>query len=350
MLVLTGTASVTDYDAALKSITFSTTNSTLGDRTIGWTVTDGSPSNGIGTATSTVAVVQGLTVAATGTVTFDGGGLPVTLDNSVVVFDPVNPPNSTDLVSATVAIANAIGGDTLNFTPAIGADIGDITATSEDSGQQLLFTSSGSATVAEWDTALQSITYSFNPSDGDPSGGGLHPSRTIDWSITDNTTVSTTATSIVDTVHTPPAVTVGTPSVAFTGGSTTPVTLDGGIMVGDVDSSGMLESATVTIGSTFFTGDTLGFAINSTLTGITGPAAGNYTLSFADNSTLSAFYNSATGELTLTGTDAIGDYQAALEAVTYSFTRAATIPPKTAPILAAPSLGRSATGSPPAPP
>jgi hypothetical protein len=58
MLTLSSTSPVayTDYQAALDSITFSTTNTTLGNRTIDWTVTDGSSSNGTSaTATSTAS-------------------------------------------------------------------------------------------------------------------------------------------------------------------------------------------------------------------------------------------------------------------------------------------------------
>jgi len=60
VLTLTGTASQANYQTALDSITFSSTVTTAGSRTIDWTVTDGSTSNGTSaTATSTVDLASG---------------------------------------------------------------------------------------------------------------------------------------------------------------------------------------------------------------------------------------------------------------------------------------------------
>ncbi len=226
------------------------------------------------------------TVVAGATATFTGGDPAKVLDSGLTVTDPVN----TTLAGATVSVgAGFLSGDTLNFTSQTG-----ITG-SYDSTIGVL-SLSGTATIADYRAALESITYSFSPSDGDPTGGGADASRTIEWSVNDKTLSSTTATSTLAVAHAAPVVTAGA-SATFTGGGAA-TTLDGGLTVSDADSGGDLASATVSIGSGFISGDTLNFTSQS---GITGS------------------YDSTTGALSLTGTATIADYQAALESITYSF-------------------------------
>ena len=104
--------------------------------------------------------------------------------------------------------------------------------------------------MAQWQAALDSITYSFNPANGDPTSGGGNTARTIDWTISDGSTSNGSntpaATSTLNTLHVAPTVTAGA-TVGFESGNPTPVTLDGGVAVGDIDSSGNLVGATVSI-------------------------------------------------------------------------------------------------------
>ena len=103
------------------------------------------------------------------------------------------------LSSATVTIASAITGDTLNFTNSNPSTEGNI-AFASYSGGVLELTSSGStATLAQWQTALESVTYSFSPCIGDPTDGGGDTSRTIDWVVNDGVAKSATVTSTLDT-------------------------------------------------------------------------------------------------------------------------------------------------------
>ncbi|HLZ10801.1 MAG TPA: hypothetical protein VKT80_19605, partial [Chloroflexota bacterium] len=74
------------------------------------------------------------------------------------------------------------------------------------------------------------------------------------------------------------------------------VTLDPNLTVADPVNQ-TLAGATVTIGTGFVSGDTLGF-VNQTK--------------------ISGSYNAATGVLTLTGTDTLANYQAALQSITFS--------------------------------
>ncbi len=294
-LTLSGAATLAQYAAALDSITFSTTSATAGARTIDWSVTDGSSSNGAGTATSTINVQVGPDVTAGATATFTGGGAAVTLDGALTVSDIA----SADLQSATVTIVGAIAGDTLNFT-----NQHNITGSySYNSGASTgVLTLSGKDTLADYQAALDSITYSFSPSDGDPTGGGANTSRTIDWSANDGTATSAAVTSTLDVTHVAPSVAAGA-IATFEIGSTTPLTLDGGLTVTDVDSGGTLASATVTIEGSA-AGDTLNF------TNTSATAEGNITGS----------YNAGTGVLTLTSaspTATLAQWQAALESITF---------------------------------
>jgi hypothetical protein len=295
VLTLTGTASLASYQAALNSITYSfspgngdpTGGGANTARTINWVVNDGVANSS--TATTTLDTVHvAPTVVAGGSATFTGGGAPVTLDGALTVGDVDSNGN---LSGATVAISSGfIAGDTLGFTDQSGIHGSYNAATG-------VLTLSGTASVANYQAALESITYGTTPGNGDPTGGGGDTSRTISWSVADGVANSTTVTSALNTVHVAPTVVAGG-SATFTGGGA-PVTLDGALTVGDVDSNGNLTGATVAISSGFLAGDTLGFANQN---GITGS------------------YNAATGVLTLSGKASVANYQAALESITYGFT------------------------------
>jgi hypothetical protein len=291
--ILSGTASVATYQAMLRSITYSF-NPASGDptnggadtsRTISWTLYDGAVDSL--TATSTLNTVDlDPTVTANGTATFTGGGSPVALDGALKVTDA----SSATLASATVSIGSGfvVGGDTLNFTNQNGI-VGSYNSATG------VLTLSGTASLANYQAALESVTYGFTPANGNPTRNGPF-GRTIDWTINDGTTSSSTATSTLRTVHVPATVTAGG-SATFSGGSSA-VALDAGVTVTDPDSDGALEVAFVEITNGFLPGDTLNFTNQNGITGI---------------------YDSADGSLLLSGIASLAAYQAALRSVTYSF-------------------------------
>jgi large repetitive protein len=295
VLTLAGTDTVADYQAALDSITFRTTSTAVGSRSFGWTVSDGTTSSA--QASSTMIVESGPQVTAGGTATFTGGGVAVPLDSALTVVDQSN----LDLQSAKVSIGTGfITGDTLNFTNQNG-----ITGSYDAVHGVLSLT--GTASAADYQAALDSVTYSYSPTNGDPTAGGGDTLRTVSWVASDSAPNSTPATSTLDVVHAPPVVTVGTPNTTFTGGGSA-TTLDSGLLVSDADSSGKLTGATVTIGGGLQSGDVLSF--NS----------GTNTETFAgDGKTITGSYNSSTGVLTLSGSASVADYQAALDQVQFSF-------------------------------
>ncbi len=97
------------------------------------------------------------------------------LDAALTVSDADN----TTLAGATVSIsAGFFAGDTLNFT-----DQNGITG-SYDSGTGVL-TLTGSASVANYQTALRSIT--FSSASDNPTSFGANTSRTISWTANDGT-------------------------------------------------------------------------------------------------------------------------------------------------------------------
>ncbi len=135
-----------------------------------------------------------VSIVAGATATFTGGGAPVTLDGALTVTDT----KSTTLASATVSISSGLlPGDTLNFTNQNGISGSYNTATG-------VLTLSGSASVANYQSALNSITYSFSPSNGDPTGGGSDTNRTISWAANDGTFTGPVATSTLDTINSGP--------------------------------------------------------------------------------------------------------------------------------------------------
>ena len=306
VLVLTSagnTATLAQWDAALQSVTYSFTaggDPTIGGtdttRTISWVVNDGVANSTAVTSTlDTVHVAP--TVTAGATATFTGGGGPAVLDPGLLVSDV---DSGGTLASATVTIgAGYHAGDTLNFTNN-GTTEGNI-AGSYANGVLVLTSAGNTATLAQWDAALQSVTYSFTAG-GDPTIGGTDTTRTISWVVNDGVANSTAVTSTLDTVHVAPTVTAGA-TATFTGGGG-PAVLDPGLLVSDVDSGGTLASATVTIGAGYHAGDTLNFTNNGTTEG---NIAGSY----------------ANGVLVLTSagnTATLAQWDAALQSVTYSFT------------------------------
>ncbi len=126
-------------------------------------------------------------VTAEGTASFTGGGSPVTLDPAVAVSDN----SSSTLVSATVTITSGLlTGDTLSTT-----DLGGLS--SSYSGGVLTLT--GTASLDNYQAVLDDVTYSFTPSDGDPTDGGADTSRTIERTVSDGVLASSPATSVLAT-------------------------------------------------------------------------------------------------------------------------------------------------------
>ena len=235
-----------------------------------------------------------VTPAAGGT--FTGGGPAVAVDRGTTVTDA----DSSTLASTTVSITGGFAeGDVLSFVNTSTLLFGNIQLASYDfnTGVLTLSSSGSTATLAQWDAALQSVSYAFSPSDGDPTGGGTDTSRTISYVASDGLASSDPATDALTIVHAPPSVEAGAVADYTLGG--TPVATDPGITVTAPDSSGLLTVATASISQNFQIGDVLNFVNQNGITGSYIPFIGN---------------------LILTGPATAAQYQAALESITFSST------------------------------
>ena len=112
---------------------------------------------------------------------------PVTVDNGVTVTDAGSPT----FASATIAITgNFSSGDILAFTNS--GSMGNITASYNSATGVLTLTSSGAtASIAQWQAALQSITYSNSLASPNLSN------RTVSFTVNDGTYNSNTATKTI---------------------------------------------------------------------------------------------------------------------------------------------------------
>ncbi|NUA30029.1 DUF4347 domain-containing protein [Cupriavidus basilensis] len=302
-------ATTAQWQAALRSVSYTDSSDTpnTSNRTISFTVNDGTANSNTVTKTLSVAAVDDTPVATTsgGTTAFTEGNnvasTPVAIDGGFTLSDLDN----TTLASATVAVTGNFraGEDVLAFTND-GATMGNIAASYNGGTGVMTLTSSGaSATTAQWQAALRSVTYT------DSSDTPNTSNRTISFTVNDGTADGNTATKVVTVaaVDDSPIATGSGGTTAFTEGNnvaSTPVVIDSGIVLSDLDNT-TLASGRVAITGNFQSGeDVLVFTSN-------GATMGN----------ISASYNSATGILTLTSSGAsatTAQWQAALRSVSYT--------------------------------
>ncbi|HEX8964521.1 MAG TPA: cadherin-like domain-containing protein [Rhodocyclaceae bacterium] len=292
------------YTGSFSTTAGSESRVTLNTTSNGGTTAIAGSTNAIGTSITAVndAPVVG---ASGGTTAFTEGNnaasTPVAVDAGLTVADVDN----ATLASATVSItANFQSGqDVLAFTND-GSTMGNIGGSYNAGTGVLTLTSSGaSATLAQWQAALRSITYT-NTSDSPNTSA-----RTVSFAINDGAATGNTATKNVSVtaVNDTPVVGMSGGTTAFTEGdnvNSTPVAVDAGLTVNDLD-NGTLSSATVSITTNFQSGqDVLAFTNDGSTMGNVGGS-----------------YNAGTGVLTLTSTGAsatLAQWQAALRSVTYT--------------------------------
>jgi peptidase M10/serralysin-like protein/hemolysin type calcium-binding protein len=297
VLTLTGSASGAAYQAALRSVTFSSTSDdpTLiasdqfdASRLVKFVVTDGtSPSNTLSTSFNITAVDDPAVMGnVTSAVSYTEHGAPVTLDSGITVTDP----DSYEDFSATVTISSGfVAGDALSAIIPNGSDI----QASYNASTHVL-TLSGEGTPADYQAALRGVM--FSSTSDNPDNFGANPTRTITISMPGAQTSSSVATTVnIVPVNSAPVLTGAGNTVGYTE-QLTPTVLDSGLTVTDVDSA-KLASAKVVISAGYVAGDVLNFVNQN---GIAGS------------------WSAATHTLTLTGLATLANYQAALESVTFS--------------------------------
>jgi hypothetical protein len=297
VLTLTGTASVSDYQAALRSVDYRHSgDNPQGSKTVELVVTDGDAGSAPATRSIQVTPVNDAPqIATTGAaLAYSEGDGAVAVDGGLSVVDFDSP----QLDGATVQITSgfAPAQDELGFV-----DQGGITGSYDDTTGTL--TLSGAASVSNYELALRSVTYE-NSSDNPTAA-----TRTVTFQVTD----SELATGTPDTrdigvagANDAPVVSTTAAPLAYTEGEpSTP--LDPGVVVSDVDDAN-LEGATVRISSGFQLGDDLVFVNQVGISGV---------------------YNTGTGVLTLSGTASVTDYQTALRSIGFQSTNVAPVTTKT---------------------
>jgi trimeric autotransporter adhesin len=292
ILTLTGTASVADYQTAVQSIKFhGTSDNPPATKTVEFVVNDGALDSGSATKDIAITPVNDAPVlsATAGSASYAENAAPVAIDPGITASDP----DSSSFTGATVQISGNLSSseDRLRFT-----DQNGITGSYDEPTGTL--TLGGSASVAEYQAALQSVAYE-NTSDNPSTATRTVTFQVDDGGAANNLSAPVTRDVTVTASNDAPVVAASAGSSTYTTGDTTGVAVDAALTATDADDSS-LESATVTI-SDFQPGDQLGFV---------------------DQSTISGGYDSLTGILTLTGPASVEDFQAALESVTFHTTAA----------------------------
>ncbi|MBF0192886.1 MAG: hypothetical protein HQL99_17370, partial [Magnetococcales bacterium] len=302
MLSLTGSATKADYETALRSITYHNTNDDnpgTASRTVTFSVTD-SNSNGQGAGAATTNATRDIVFSGTNDapgVSTSAAPLAYAESDAATVVDSALSLADVDddfISGATVQITGnyLAGEDVLAFVDQSGISGSWNAATG-------MLSLTGSATKADYETALRSITY-HNTNDDNPGTA----SRTVTFSVTDSNsngqgagaaTTSATRDIVFSGTNDAPGISTSAAPLAYAE-SDAATAVDSALSLADVDDD-FISGATVQI-----TGNYL---------------AGEDVLAFVDQSGISGSWNAATGMLSLTGSATKADYETALRSITY---------------------------------
>jgi hypothetical protein len=290
-ITFTGTATINDYVAALRGVTFDSTSDSPGNaaRTVSFRVTDSGGAQSAA-ATKNVAVTpvaDAPVVAGAGVLDYIENNAAQALAPNLTVTDVDSP-----VTSATVTITNAQPQDQLlwvdNFPTISGSGMGTTTLT--------LAGSSGSVSPIDMRDALRAVLFNVNDDTPDTS------QRSVTFRVTDSggaqsaVNAGSTVTVNVTAQNDVPVVTGAGNTVVWSVGSGG-VTLAPGLNVFDGEADN-IAGATVTITN----------------------MQGGDILEWVDNSPQISAAGSGTGTITLSGSATPAQYQAALREVTFRST------------------------------
>jgi hypothetical protein len=289
ILTLTGPATKADYETMLESITYSNSSDdpNTANRTITWTVNDGDDNSASQNTTITVTPTNDPPVLSdvAPTMTYTEGDGAKVIDPDVTITDL----DDTNIESATIVISGGYvnGQDVLTE----GTLLNGVTASWSAATGTLTLT--GPATKADYETMLESITYSNSSDDSNTAN------RTITWTVNDGDADSTPkdTTITVTPTNDPPVLSDVAPTMAYTEGDGAKV-IDADLTITDLDDTN-IESATIVISAGYVNGQDV-LTEGTLLNGVT------------------ASWSAATGTLTLTGPATKADYESMLEQITYS--------------------------------
>jgi parallel beta-helix repeat protein len=271
ILTLTGSSSVANYQAAIRSITYSSTSDLFAQtsKNILVRVSDGSLNSNILSEQITITNVNDTPQVSTNALATLAEGASITISNTQLRF--TDPDNAASQLTYTVSTSPANGRLELNTAP--GFSITTFTQTDIDNGR-IIYVHSGSETTTD--------SFVFRVSDG---AGGTSSSVTFNLSITP---VDDLATIQIST----------TPLTYTENASNTPISIASAVVLSDPDTP-TLTQVRVRISAGYSAGNDL-LLVNGTLpTGIT------------------SSWNSGTGTLTLSGTSLLANYKTAIESLRY---------------------------------
>jgi len=189
-------ATLAQWQAALRATTYSNSAVTPNNasRTVSFSINDGSKTSAIASKTVTISDTDQtpiVNVTASSTDYMLGtANNPIVIDNGITLSDQ---DNST-LASATVAIIGNYSNtdDILSFSNTNAARYGNIVASYDNVHGILNMTSAGaSASLAQWQAALQAVTYANSQSVPDVA------TRTISYQVNDGQKSSALATQTI---------------------------------------------------------------------------------------------------------------------------------------------------------
>jgi hypothetical protein len=247
-----GTVSdLSTYFTTAGNITYTTEANNTTQRTLTTSVSDGSLSASANSTINITAVNDAPTLTAGGTLAYTENDPAKVIDNTITVNDVDN----TTLKGATVTIsAGLTTGDILGF-------IGQNGITGLYNSTTGALTLTGTASLANYQTALRSVTYrSTSP---DPTGTSA--TRTISWRVDDGSASSNLSNIATSTIDITPI--LSAPRVDLNGGldgtdtlddytQGTPVLLAPGALITDADGGNGMASLVITL-TNAFSGDEL---------------------------------------------------------------------------------------------
>ncbi|HNM83155.1 MAG TPA: hypothetical protein PKI77_01400, partial [Mycobacterium sp.] len=291
-LTLSGTATLGQYEEALKAITFTATQGAFLVRGVEIWVTDTSNTTSLTPGVALVNVFNPLApaVGVAGAPSFTLQGDPVTVLSSVTITDG----DSTELSSATMKLTTlSQDGDQLIYTQPV-----DNPITGSWDAATKTMTLSGTASIAQYEEALKAITFTATQ--------GALLVRGVEVWVTDTTQMESLLPGValvnVFSPLAPAIATLGASSYTLQGD---PVTVLSSVTITDGDST-ELSGATVKLTTLSQSGDVLSY---------TAP----------QDNPITGTWDAATKTLTLTGTGTLDQYEAALKAVTFTATQGALL-------------------------
>jgi len=294
-LVLAGNATLSQYEIALESLSFlqNTDNPTnYGaniQREIQYLLYDSSGNGESLSLTLTVNASNDVPVIGTlnSTATFTENGSSQSVDSTLTLSDVDN----LYIQGANITISvNALSLDILNST------VGATSITSSYNTSTYLLTLSGNDSLANYETVLESITFSNNSEN--PDNYGTQINRLLSYEVYDtegNSSVEFSSLAI-NVVNDKPSFSLFDNISTYTEGSAN-IAVDTTLTLSDIDST-HLSTANIIISANFLSGDNLIVSLG--------------------NSGLNSSFDASQGVLSLAGTATLAVYESVLETLSYS--------------------------------